>query len=166
MGPPVVNASASVRMKKTSLPYRSLAATTLVAAAVACTPIVEVHGNKPPPEQLAQVKIGTSTREDIQALLGTPSNITPFGEETWHYISAITEREAFFAPEVKERMVVTVVFDRAGRVRAIDNRGLEDGKDVVPAGRETPTAGKEMTVLQQLMGNVGRFSKQAKDKGK
>ncbi|BAE51153.1 hypothetical protein amb2349 [Paramagnetospirillum magneticum AMB-1] len=52
-----------------------------------------------------------------------------------------------------------MVFDRAGTVRAIDNRGLEDGKDVVPAGRETPTAGKELTILQQLMGNVGRFSK-------
>jgi outer membrane protein assembly factor BamE (lipoprotein component of BamABCDE complex) len=151
-------------MKKTSMPYRSLAAAALLAASAACTPIIEVRGNLPPPEQLAQVKIGTSTREDVQALLGTPSNVTPFGEESWHYISAITEREAFFEPVVKERKVVTVVFDRAGTVRAVDNRGLEDGKDVVPAGRETPTAGKEMTILQQLMGNVGRFSKPAQGK--
>ena len=151
-------------MKKNPSPYHFLLAATLVAAATACTPIVEVRGNQPPPEQLAQVKIGTSTREDVQALLGTPSNITPFGEETWHYISAITEREAFFEPITKERKVVTVVFDRAGTVRAIDNRGLEDGKNVVPVSRETPTAGKELTFLQQLMGNVGRFSKQAGDK--
>jgi outer membrane protein assembly factor BamE (lipoprotein component of BamABCDE complex) len=148
-------------MKKNPRPYRFLLAATLVTVAAACTPIVEVRGNLPPPEQLAQVKIGSSTREDVQALLGTPSNITPFGEETWHYISAITEREAFFEPVMKERKVITVVFDRAGTVRAIDNRGLEDGKDVVPAGRETPTAGKEMTILQQLMGNVGRFTKPA-----
>ena len=151
-------------MKKSSLPYRTLVAATLLAASAACTPIVEVRGNQPPPEQLALVKIGTSTREDVQALLGTPSNITPFGEESWHYISAITEREAFFEPVFKERKVTTVVFDRAGTVRAIDNRGMEDGKDVIPVGRETPTAGKEMNVLQQLMGNVGRFSKQAGDK--
>ncbi len=146
-------------MKKTSVPYRSLFTAAVVIASAACTPIIEVRGNQPPPEQLAQVKIGTSTREDVQALLGTPSNVTPFGEETWHYISAITEREAFFEPVVKERKVVTVVFDRAGAVRAIDTRGLEDGKDVVPVGRETPTAGKELTILQQLMGNVGRFAK-------
>lgn len=148
-------------MKKNPSPYRFLLAASLVTVAAACTPIVEVRGNQPPPEQLAQVKIGASTREDVQALLGTPSNITPFGEETWHYISAITEREAFFEPVMKERKVVTVVFDRAGTVRAIDNRGLEDGKDVVPASRETPTAGKELTILQQLMGNVGRFTKPA-----
>jgi outer membrane protein assembly factor BamE (lipoprotein component of BamABCDE complex) len=151
-------------MKKNPLPYRILAAATLLAASAACTPIVEVRGNQPPPEQLAQVKIGTSTREDVQALLGTPSNITPFGEESWHYISAITEREAFFEPVFKERKVVTVVFDRAGTVRAIDNRDMEDGKDVVPVGRETPTAGKELNILQQLMGNVGRISKQSGDK--
>ncbi|KIL98793.1 Outer membrane lipoprotein OmlA [Paramagnetospirillum magnetotacticum MS-1] len=151
-------------MKKTSVSHRFLLVAALVAVSAACTPIIEVRGNLPPPEQLAQVKIGTSTREDVQALLGTPSNVTPFGEESWHYISAITEREAFFEPEVKERKVITVVFDRAGTVRAIDNRGLEDGKDVVPAGRETPTAGKELTILQQLMGNVGRFSKPAQGK--
>ena len=151
-------------MKKSSLPYRTLIAATLLAASAACTPIVEVRGNQPPPEQLAQVKIGTSTRDDVQALLGTPSNITPFGEESWHYISAITEREAFFEPVFKERKVITVVFDRAGTVRAIDNRSMEDGKDVVPVGRETPTAGKELNVLQQLMGNVGRFSKQSGEK--
>lgn len=146
-------------MKKTTSHHRSLLAACLIVTATACSPIIEVRGNLPPPDQLAQIKIGTSTREDVQALLGTPSNITPFGEESWHYISAVTEREAFFEPEVKERKVVTVVFDRAGTVRAIDNRGLEDGKDVVPANRETPTAGKELTILQQLMGNVGRFSK-------
>lgn len=151
-------------MKKTSSPHRSLLAACLIVTATACTPIIEVRGNLPPPEQLEQIKVGTSTREDVQALLGTPSNITPFGEESWHYISAVTEREAFFEPVTKERKVVTVVFDRAGTVRAVDNRGLEDGKNVVPAGRETPTAGKELTILQQLMGNVGRFSKPSGDK--
>jgi outer membrane protein assembly factor BamE (lipoprotein component of BamABCDE complex) len=149
-------------MKKNLSSFRPVLAVALAALGVACTPIIEVRGNNPPPEQLAQVKVGASTREDVQALLGTPSNVTPFGEESWHYISAVTEREAFFEPVILERKVVTVVFDRAGMVRAIDNRGLEDGKDVVPNSRETPTAGKEMTVLQQMMGNVGRFSKDSK----
>jgi outer membrane protein assembly factor BamE (lipoprotein component of BamABCDE complex) len=149
-------------MKKNLSSFRPVLAVALAALGAACTPIIEVRGNNPPPEQLAQVKVGASTREDVQALLGTPSNVTPFGEESWHYISAVTEREAFFEPVILERKVVTVVFDRAGMVRAIDNRGLEDGKDVVPNSRETPTAGKEMTVLQQMMGNVGRFSKDSK----
>ena len=38
------------------------------------------------------------------------------------------------------------------------NYDLTDGKDVDMVTRITPTAGKELTVLEQIMGNVGRFS--------
>lgn len=149
-------------MKKTNLFSRPMLVAALAALASACSPIVEVRGNVPDPEQLAQVKVGTSTREDVQALLGTPSSVTAFNDQNWYYISAVTEREAFFAPETKERKVVGIIFDQMGKVRAIDTLGLEDSKDVVPNTRETPTAGKELTILQQLMGNVGRFNTKEK----
>ncbi|MND02397.1 hypothetical protein D3C83_217680 [compost metagenome] len=32
---------------------------------------------------------------------------------------------------------------------------LKDGKVVAFNGRETPTRGREMTILEQLLGNVG-----------
>ena len=150
---------------KYSPPRRPLLAAFAVGLGLcACEPIMELRGNLPPPEQLEQVKVGKSTRDDVQALLGTPSNVNPFGDETWHYISTLTEHVAFFEPEAKERKVITVVFDRSGVVRALDTKGLQDGKDVAPVDRETPTAGKELNILQQLMGNVGRFSKPAEGK--
>jgi len=133
-------------------------------SAPACSPVIELNGNLPPPEQLEQVKVGSSNRDDVQALLGTPSNVALFGDETWHYISSVTERVAFFEPEIKERKVITVVFDQGGIVRVLDTKGLQDGKNIVPVDRETPTAGKEMNMLQQLIGNVGKFSKDAKEK--
>lgn len=137
----------------------AVACALVVSAATACTPVIEVRGNLPPPEQRAQIEIGKSTRDDVQSLLGTPSNITPFGDETWHYISSVTERVAFFEPEVKERTVYTIAFDRNGIVRTVDTKGLADGRDITPVDRETPTAGKELNMVQQLLGNVGRFSK-------
>ncbi|RAU22517.1 outer membrane protein assembly factor BamE [Paramagnetospirillum kuznetsovii] len=132
--------------------------------AVACDPIIELRGNLPPPEQLELVKVGTTSRDDVQALLGTPSNVAPFGDETWHYISSVFERKAFLEPEIKERKIISVVFDRNGIVRALETRNLRDGKEVTPVDRETPTAGTEMTILRQLMGNVGKFSKEGKEK--
>ncbi|WP_173983421.1 outer membrane protein assembly factor BamE [Magnetospirillum sp. SS-4] len=146
-------------MKKQNSIRHTLLAASVAVTVIACSPEIELRGNLPPPEQLQQVAIGKTTREEVQSLLGTPSSIAPFGDETWHYISNVTERTAFFEPEVKERKVITVVFDRNGIVRALDTKGLTDGKDVTPVDRETPTAGKELTILQQLMGNVGRFSK-------
>lgn len=156
-----VNAPASLRMKNLTPMRFALLAVAVAFAAPACTPIVELRGNLPPPEQLEQVKVGKSSRDDVQALLGTPSNVTPFGDETWHYISTLTERKAFLEPVVLERKVITVVFDRSGMVRVLDTKGLQDGKEVKPVDRETPSAGKEMTILQQMLGNVGKFSKPA-----
>ncbi|MDO8606133.1 MAG: outer membrane protein assembly factor BamE [Phaeospirillum sp.] len=139
----------------------ALLAVAVAFATSACAPVIELRGNLPPPEQVEQVKVGKTTRDEVQGLLGTPSNVSPFGDETWHYISTMTERRAFLEPVVLERKVITVVFDRGGMVRVLDTKGLQDGKQVTPVDRETPTAGKELTILQQMLGNVGKFSKPA-----
>lgn len=147
----------------TSLLTLALAAS-LALSGAACTPTVDQRGNLPHPELLAQVQPGKSTRDDVMAVLGTPSATMTYGGETWHYISARTETTAFFEPEVLERKVVSVVFDEKGVVRDVVTKGLEDGKDVSMVERTTPTAGKEMSILEQLLGNVGRFSKDPAEK--
>jgi outer membrane protein assembly factor BamE (lipoprotein component of BamABCDE complex) len=146
-------------MKNMLRPSSFVAATALAAALSACTPNIDLRGNLPDPEKVAAIKIGTSTRDDIQAALGTPSTVNTFGEETWNYIWQRTERVAFFSTEITDRKVLTLVFDRKGLLKDMNVKGLEDGKDIQVVDRETPSAGKEMTVLQQMIGNVGRFSK-------
>jgi outer membrane protein assembly factor BamE (lipoprotein component of BamABCDE complex) len=159
-----VNAAAQLRMNKLPKISHLFVAASLLVALPACSPNVELRGNLPPPDQLAQVTVGKTTRDEALALLGTPSNVTPFGEEVWHYIWVRTESHVFFEPEEKERKVTTIAFDKAGIVRLLETKGLKDGKDVTAVSRETPTAGKEVTVLDQLIGNVGRFTKDAKPK--
>ncbi|MGE5506432.1 MAG: outer membrane protein assembly factor BamE [Actinomycetota bacterium] len=140
-------------------PSSFVAAAVLALALPACSPTVDLRGNLPDPDKVAEIKIGKSTRDDIQAALGTPSTVNTFGEETWNYIWQRTERVAFFAPEIKDRKVLTLTFDRKGVLKDLNVKGLQDGKEVSLVDRETPSAGKEMTVLQQMIGNVGRFSK-------
>lgn len=130
----------------------------------ACTPTVDQRGYLPHPDLLAQVKAGKSNRDDVLAILGTPSATMTYGGETWHYISAKTETTAFFEPVLLERKVVSVVFDDAGVVREVLDKGMEAGQDIETVERVTPTAGKEMSILEQLIGNVGRFSKDASEK--
>lgn len=135
----------------------------LTLAVGACTPTVDLRGNLPTPENLAQIQAGKTTRDEVQQLLGTPSTTSTFGGESWQYISARTETTAFFKPEVKERKVVSITFDRSGLVKEVVERGLEDGVAVSAVDRETPTAGKELSILEQLVGNIGKFSKDSKD---
>ncbi|MGE5546537.1 MAG: outer membrane protein assembly factor BamE [Solirubrobacterales bacterium] len=139
-------------------------AVALGLGAAACTPTVDVRGNLPTPEMLSLVTPGKSSRDDVTAALGTPSTTSTYGGETWHYISARTEQTAFFQPEVKEQKVVSIVFDKAGIVRDIATKGLEDAHEVQTVDRVTPTAGKELSILEQLIGNVGRFSKEPSER--
>lgn len=147
----------------TALKPSALALAAFVALA-GCTPTIDQRGNLPNPEQLQMIKAGKSTRDDVLSALGTPSTTMTYGGETWHYISARTETKAFFAPEFTDRQVVSIVFDRNGVVRDVSAKGMADGQDVQSVERVTPTAGKEMSILEQLLGNVGRFSKDPSEK--
>lgn len=160
--PASVNASASTWMNILIRPTPLAFAIALTLAAGACTPAVDLRGNLPSPDSLAQVKPGKTTRDEVQTLLGTPSTTATYGGESWQYISARTETTAFFKPEVKERKVISISFDRAGVVKDVIQRGLEDGLAIQTVERETPTAGKELSILEQLVGNVGKFSKDSK----
>lgn len=129
----------------------------LLVGAAGCSPIVDSRGNLPPAERLAQLKPGVQSRDQVAELLGTPSTLSAFGDPTWYYVSYRTETTAFFAPKEVDRKVVAVEFDDRGYVKAVRNLGLEDGQQVKFAERETPTAGKELNILQQFLGNIGRF---------
>jgi outer membrane protein assembly factor BamE (lipoprotein component of BamABCDE complex) len=136
-------------------------AATLSILAASCTATVDNRGNLPAPDQLALIKPGKSTRDDVQALLGSPSSTLNYGDESWQYISARSETVAFFKPKFVDRTVVSIVFDRAGLVKNVVTRNMEDGQQIEIVDRETPTAGKELGILEQVIGNVGRFSKDA-----
>ena len=90
-------------------------------------------------------------------MFGSPSSVSTFGNENWYYISERTETTAFYAPEVVDRKVVVISFDDKGVVRDFASLGLEDGRIIELVERKTPTAGNEITFLQQLFGNLGRF---------
>ena len=132
---------------------------TVVIAATACTPKVEVHGFIPDDELVKQIKAGQHDRTYVEELLGSPSSIANFKGETWYYITRRTETLAFFEPEVKDQRVLAISFDLGtGTVKEIGTFNLADGRPIQFVERETPTLGKQLGFFEQLLGNVGRFS--------
>lgn len=135
-----------------------LAAPLLAVALGACSSRVAVRGNLPEPEQVVAVQPGESSREDVQRILGSPSTLSTFQDATWYYIGERTEQVAFFAPDVVERSVLVVTFNDAGLVDDTKLFTVEDGQEIAMVDRTTPTEGNELTIWQQLIGNIGRFS--------
>lgn len=124
----------------------------------ACAPIEESHGYVPDAELIEKLRPGVHDRDSVAELLGSPSSVATFDDGTWYYISRSTERIAFLNRKVVQQDVVVVSFDEAGIVQDVERFSLEDGRQIDLVSRTTPTRGKELTVLEQLFGNLGRFS--------
>jgi len=130
----------------------------LVLSLSACAAQQETRGYVPDEDRIAEVVKGVHDRNSVERLLGSPSAVSTFENSTWYYITRKTEKVAFFDEEVTDQQVVAVVFDDAGIVSDIRRYTLEDGQEVALVDRETPTRGRELTILEQLLGNLGRFS--------
>lgn len=130
-----------------------------------CAKDINARGNLPPEEAFSQLQPGQQTRQDVQLILGTPSTVSSFGDETWYYISAMTTQYAFYSVEEIERNVIALKFDERGILQDIKNYGLEDGEDIQIVERETPTMGREFSLIEQLIGNLGRFDRGAPEAG-
>ena len=135
-----------------------LLAGVLALALGACAQSVQVRGNIPDGDVVSKISPGVHTRIDITSLLGSPSTVSTFEDSKWYYIGQKTTQFAFFEPEVLERKVLVISFDEAGYVADTRTYGLEDGKIIDPVERITPTEGRELSIIQQLLGNLGRFT--------
>lgn len=113
----------------------------------------------PKPDALAQIQPGLQTRAEVARLLGTPTSIGTLDGERWYYLTRVTENLAFYDPKQIDQRVVVVEFDGNDRVKDIHSYSVDEARRIDFVARETPTQGKDLSVLQQLFGNFGRFER-------
>jgi outer membrane protein assembly factor BamE (lipoprotein component of BamABCDE complex) len=141
-----------------------LLATGGAAALSACAPIQSYSGFQTIESDPKDVKVGTDTKSTVRGRLGSPSATATFDNNTWFYMNQLKSRVAFKQPEVVARNVTAITFNKdSEQVESVNNYTLKDGKVVAFNGRETPTRGRELTILEQLLGNVGRGSMLPRD---
>ena len=120
------------------------------------TPITN-RGHAVTQDQLAQINPGVTTRADVQALLGSPSQTGTFSDDNWYYISGTTQLRPARAIALRAQNTVAISFNGNGTVSGVRQINLREMPNVDFVGRETPSPGNERSLLQALFGNVGRF---------
>jgi outer membrane protein assembly factor BamE (lipoprotein component of BamABCDE complex) len=121
-------------------------------------PPPQLRGNKVDPDSLKELVPGTSTKADVSAVIGSPTARATFDDNTWLYISELTQQRIGRVPGELEQNVIVVSFDDKGVLKAIKKRDKEDALPVAVVARTTPSPGTEASFLQQLLGNIGRFN--------
>jgi outer membrane protein assembly factor BamE (lipoprotein component of BamABCDE complex) len=123
-----------------------------------CDPQFNQRGFVPTPGSTEKLEVGAQSREDVVRLIGSPSAVSTFNPNVWYFISETQESFAFLKPEITQQKVIQITFNDSGRVSAIKTYDLAQAQDIVMVQRITPTSGKELTVLEQVLGNVGKFN--------
>lgn len=133
------------------------AAAVMLTATGACMPMTNYSGFQAIEVNPSELKVGEDTKSTVLGKLGSPSATSTFDPNIWFYMSQITDRVAFYQPRVAKRDIYAVTFDPATeQVVSVNTYTLRDGKVIAFNGRETPTRGRELSILEQLLGNVGR----------
>jgi outer membrane protein assembly factor BamE (lipoprotein component of BamABCDE complex) len=145
-------------MVRSKLIFAAPAAAVLAAAALTgCAPTVGQNGFQAIDAKPDDIVAGTDTKQTVLTKLGTPSTTSTFERENiWYYISQVTEKYTYNLPQVTQRKVTEITFNDGGQVSEVRVLGLEDGQRLAMNRRETPTRGRQLTILEQLLGNVGR----------
>jgi len=123
----------------------------------ACNPTLRNHGYIPTEDKPQQVEANSDTKASVLARLGNPSVRSTFDEDTWYYMTSVRQRLAYLRPLTEERSITAITFNEDGQVAKVAEYGLENGQYVNYSDRETPTRGRELSVLEQIFGTIGRI---------
>jgi outer membrane protein assembly factor BamE (lipoprotein component of BamABCDE complex) len=122
----------------------------------ACAPVTTYSGFQAIDSNPRDIKPGTDSKATVRGRLGSPSTVSAFDPNVWIYMNQMKETVAFFKPTVTRRDITIIAFDKETEtVKTVDNLTLADGKVIAFNGRETPTRGRELTVVEQLIGSIG-----------
>ena len=104
------------------------------------------------------VPVGSS-REQVLLALGSPSTTATFdSDEVFYYISQTRRRPvAFMKPKLVDQRILAVYFNEEGRVDNIANYGMKDGKVFDFISRTTPTGGRDLNFLGQMLSGASNM---------
>lgn len=109
-------------------------------------------------EDYSQLIPGTSTRSDVVNILGTPTTHATFNDNMWIYIAMTKDLVPLNFPAVDTQHVLVLNFDSHGTLQSMRHLGKHDAIPVSMVDDTTKTPGTHISVIQELLGNVGRYN--------
>ena len=120
-------------------------------------------GDLPSQKRLEMITTGYS-QEKVIDLLGRPIFENKIGNESFYiYFRSKKENRAFFHPEEIERDIYVISFTSNQTVKSVEHLTLKDGNEIVFDESHTKVTGKELSVMEQLVKNFGRYDAGGRD---
>jgi outer membrane protein assembly factor BamE (lipoprotein component of BamABCDE complex) len=124
---------------------------------VACVKNPESRGYAIEYSEFEKIENGMS-QDQVLGLLGTPTSVSSFGDETWYYIGMKLDRRAFWNANLREQKAFHIRFNQDKKVAETSLDQGEKNRNIAFAKDKTLTEGNSVTVVEQFLGNLGRFN--------
>ena len=129
---------------------------TATLALGACSAVMRNHGFVPSEEELENIIVGVDTRAAVEEQFGPPTMAGVRGESAIYYVASTWRHFGPAKPTPVRREIIAVLFDANETVTDIARFALEDGKAVVLSRRVSEGGAEEISVIQQILGSIGR----------
>lgn len=130
----------------------------LCLSAMACSPITTYHGFNASEKLRESARNHSLTLKEVEYRFGPASLRDSYDDkEMLYYISYIKEQYGVFSPEIVDRKITVLEFSN-GILGDMREYALKDGIAISIDSDKTPSYGKELNIVQQMLSNVGRFN--------
>ena len=130
---------------------------TLILTLSSCSLPSEYRGNAPSSEEVEQLVVQQSNKEDVRKTLGSPSSINAFDEDKWYYISQVQRNHSLFASQNVQQTVLALDFNEGGVLDKAEVMTLDDAQKVNPERQSTKIFGRTSSLFEDIFGTIGRF---------
>lgn len=113
-------------------------------------------GYVPTATEIREIQIGQETQASIVEKFGPPAIIGE-NQDSWYYVSSQRKYPGPLPTVESSRRILAIRFD-GDVVAGVSEFDQEQGQDVPISRYTTETGGRELTLLQQLLGSFGNFS--------
>tara|TARA_B100001057_G_scaffold478539_1_gene549103 strand:- start:373 stop:822 length:450 start_codon:yes stop_codon:yes gene_type:complete len=124
---------------------------------VSCSPINETTGHLPQNLNLNFSKNKQTSKEEILKTFGEPA-VRNYDNTEWIYYKEKVEKLAFLTPNVKERDIFVMEFNKKNYLTNISKYNLKDQNNIKVDKFFVETKGKKNNLFEQMLGNLGNFS--------
>ena len=127
-----------------------------LAAVGGCGDRISSHGHIINENELKQISIGTTTRDDILDMLGQPSFKGAFDTQKLYYSSQVMLQPVASTKQIQTRMVYIFTLDDKNTLQSIELINQDDGLQIAHIDDKTPTPGDTFGILEQVFSNLKR----------
>lgn len=125
----------------------------LIALMGCTTGTTAIRGSLVRDNEIAKLRTGVQTKQDVLQILGTPSSTATLDPNKWFYITDHTQTKPLKKTEVVKRQILTLSFkdDILDSVKKVDET---KSKHFRPNEEKTKTRGAKLGIIEQMLLNL------------